>query len=137
MAEGRQLLIIPTQDNIRSLLAEANQHVPQADVDLFRHAAGTPDAFDKVKNMTEDEVRTVLVSLRYSNSICDKCWKKGPNVKLLVCAACKLVFYCSEACRAGHTEKHAQRCCKPDGPLDDGPQQLTLVPIGGGHTAKK
>ncbi len=49
------------------------------------------------------------------------------NRKLSFCQKCWLVQYCSIDCQEANKELHVLRCCKKDGPIDKGPQQLTMV----------
>lgn len=122
-----------------AVFGEAITHVPDSDVACFRNFVNNlpeegnvdpdlPPALD-VKMMSDTDVRGMMATLRYQNAICDGCWKKGAGVKLLLCSKCKLTFYCGTKCRDEHAKTHAKRCCKPDGPLDEGPQKIAFVPI--------
>jgi hypothetical protein len=39
-----------------------------------------------------------------------------PGVKLKVCARCKAVHYCRDACQREHWKEHKPQCAKPAGP---------------------
>jgi hypothetical protein len=122
-----QGLVALTNENWLTLLAEAITHMPITDVNCVLGHANKDLPEEEQKEMSERDIRVMLVYLRYSNAICDQCSAKGHGVDLRLCPACKIVFYCSEECRAEHAHKHASRCCKPNAPLDDGPQQLVFA----------
>ena len=117
-----------SQQNFAGVFAEAKAKLPKADVAMFKGVT-TKIGTDGDVVMTDDQIRGTLVSLRYHNPICDACCKKGEGVVLKLCSACKLTFYCSQKCQNAHSEKHAERCWKTNGPLDEGPQKLVFLPI--------
>jgi len=130
-------LIKVTSTNIAEVLLAAKANLPHADVDLLRgtkrmpvaRAAGKKHKTDEpARILNKDDIGNMLVLLRFRNSICDNCLKKG-DTPLYLCADCKLTFYCSTDCKKAHAEAHAKRCCQANGPLDDGPQKLMFVKV--------
>lgn len=116
------------RETLLMLFAEAQRMIPISDLASLRQEVGKRDYLAAKGYISDDvKLREALASLRWQNPICDGCYTK--EKKLLLCPACKLTFYCSLECQAKHSEVHADRCCKLDGPLDDGPQRLVLLPI--------
>lgn len=57
---------------------------------------------------TEIERRLFQAYLRWNDSCCNTCWKKGPNANLLICKCCGLVMYCSTECQAKEWKRHRE-----------------------------
>lgn len=70
---------------------------------------------------------------RWANPICEQCLDKSQPWRLFACQRCGLGFYCSRKCQQEHSAKHAARCCRPDGPLDDGPFEILFFDIKTGE----
>lgn len=103
-------------------------NIPKADVDCVAKYSQEDKPLTPEK---ESQFRMQLLILRYTNVICDTCHKKPPTPGLVLtrCDKCYLAQYCSSVCRNVGWEHHRKRCCKPNGPLDTGPQQLAFVKV--------
>lgn len=98
------------------MFLKARSNLPKADVELIKSQPGCV--------MTDDQISFNLTINCWRNYICDGCLAKSPETKLYLCKSCYITQYCSPQCQAKCREKHEKRCCKPDGPLDDGPQKI-------------
>ena len=103
----------------------AIQNIPDVDIQCF------DKIFEKVpesERMSEEQIRIQLIVNRYTNPICDSCWKKpSSKVKLYRCPECQIAMYCGDACLKAARPAHIRRCCRKDGPLDDGPQKIVFI----------
>ena len=99
----------------------AKSHVTKEDVNFIQRLT---ICIRKV-SVPEDVARTMTANIRWKNRICNECQDKSDILKLFFCEKCYLVQYCSKECQEKNWTQHRERCCNPDGPLDDGPQQFT------------
>jgi hypothetical protein len=109
------------------LFQRALTQVPWADVELmetFQQQNVPPH-----EHKQRDWILQNIVAMRWLNPICEQCLDKSNPSALFACAQCGLAFYCSHACQRAHSNKHAQRCCKLDGPAEDGPQAMAFAKI--------
>lgn len=101
----------------------AKEHVTNSDIkfikDLIRLSAE--------KEVSEHEARIMTAKIRWDNRICNECRDKSDILKLFFCDKCYLVQYCSEECQEHNLLQHQKKCCNPEGPLDDGPQQFAII----------
>lgn len=87
---------------------------------------------DALKDSVPDpklNLRLCLVVNRLNNPICECCGNKSDVSKLLICKHCCLSWYCNDACSEAHFNVHKLRCCKKDGPLDLGYQQIAMLKV--------
>ncbi|CAH6419903.1 Hypothetical protein HVR_LOCUS979 [uncultured virus] len=103
--------------------AVAKDHVTSNDVKYVQQLIIKPGE----KVTSEDEIRAMITEIRWKNRICNHCMDKSNILKLFFCDKCYLVQYCSKECKEKDLDIHRKRCCDPDGPLDDGPQQFAVV----------
>jgi len=101
-------------------------NVPKCDIKLIRNQVLTTNP--ALAN-NELRIREVIVNNRWCNKICDTCLNKRDPDKLMHCGRCCLTFYCNRECQRKDWDRHKLRCCKPDGPLDKGPQELVFVNV--------
>lgn len=90
------------------LFMEALKNVPDADVNLLNQ---------KGCNLSQEELRFIIAMRKWKNKVCNLCGNPTP---LKLCSQCRLAFYCDDKCQSWDWRKHKLRCCKKDGPLDDG-----------------
>ena len=102
------------------LFLEAAANIPDTDAALVQ---------TKAPDMTKEQAKMALACNRWCNPICEGCFTKKENVPLFLCRACKLAFYCSAKCQESHSVAHSKRCCKLDGPLDQGPQAIVFLKV--------
>ena len=95
------------------------QNVPDADIRLLLTSRAPPQS--------ASQARLIVAYLRYANPICDHCRNKQAPRELFLCTGCCLTWYCNKECQIAHREIHQQRCGQKNGPLDEGPQKLTLL----------
>ena len=113
------------------VLHRAMRNIPNTDVAYVRNRTGSTDE--------DEKIRLSLAINRLSNRICEACcWKPSSDRKhhnrLKLCAACCCAWFCDDACLAKAKEEvlldgkstHDLRCCKPQGPLDRGPQAIAI-----------
>ena len=77
------------------------------------------------EEVPEEFIKRALTLNRWVNPICNQCFDKSTPANLFPCSECGLTFYCSSKCQTENRSKHSRRCCKLDGPLDDGP--ITII----------
>lgn len=104
--------------------AEACKNIPNADVEYLKKVIAENN---ETCSYDDAALRNMLASIRWTNPICDFCLDKTKLDKLFLCERCSLTWYCSKQCQEYHAEKHSERCCKLDGPLDYGPMQIAIL----------
>jgi len=97
------------------------KHVPDEDIAYLRKFIPNEEI-----PYGDFQLKMMIAQNRHMNKICDYCWNKQNTSKLFVCSGCYLTFYCNKECQQKHWHKHKLRCGKKDGPLDDGPQRITI-----------
>lgn len=105
-----------------NLFLKAINNLPTTDINYVFEKTNMPQS---VQNL--NHIRTGLVFNLLTNRICENCGDKSNIIKLKICSECCLSWYCSEKCQHEHWDSHKLRCCKPDAPLDNGYQKITLV----------
>jgi len=70
---------------------------------LIHNSVGVELSFDHAKSLN--------ILMRYTNPLCSNCGNNGPNVELIRCEKCFLVFYCNLTCKEHHKYKHNHYCC--------------------------
>ena len=103
------------------------RNIPVADIQLLSTYA------KREQNETNEtfiqRLGQMILFNRLSNRICEKCGDKHDIRKLSLCRDCGLSWYCSKECQEQHWSTHKLRCCKQDGPLDKGYQQMTFLEV--------
>ncbi len=97
---------------------EALGHVPDIDVELLLKACD---------ELSKEEATIIIATNKWANKTCNQCYNHEDVDALQGCSKCNLVFYCGKVCQRIDWSKHRNRCCKKDGPPDDGPNALVAV----------
>ena len=100
------------------LFQETVRNVPDADIDALLEIECT---------LTRTEIANIIVAHTWTNRICNHCFDHSAQIKLSRCSKCHLVYYCGVKCQSDDWNKHKERCCKKNGPLDDGPNALVAL----------
>jgi len=78
---------------------------------------------DKSQLVSKDVAeRRLTKAQKCGNSACNTV-----EINLHFCEKCYLVQYCSSICEEENRSEHEQICCNPDGPTENGPQQIMLM----------
>ena len=111
-------------ENGDSLLMKAINNLPHADVEKI-----VPLMVDDPKPLHEKVQQAAMMCTfnLLSNRICEQCGDKSDIVRLSLCGSCALAWYCSKECQEKHCPTHKLRCCKPDGPLNNGYQAIAIL----------
>lgn len=106
-----------------SLLETAYKNLPNGDAE---HILKTipKEAINEDLN-----IRLCLVINLLNNPICESCGNKDDPDALLICKKCCAAWYCNDTCANNHKEIHDLRCCRLDGPLNMGYQQIAICNI--------
>ena len=110
-----------TEDN-QLLFEKAYKNIPNSDVDYLLNVTKEPSTQQERTKLSQ-----MLAFNRLANRICENCGDKKDITKLSICNDCGLAWYCSKECQTNHWDIHKLRCCKPDGPLDEGYQAIALL----------
>lgn len=100
----------------KPLFSTAINNLPRADINYVTNISGS----------FNPNTRLLLTFNRLVNPICECCGNKEDITKLMICNRCCLSWYCNKACATSHHETHKLRCCKSDGPLDEGFQKIVM-----------
>jgi len=109
-----------------NLFMRGVSNMPVKDITLItdRMTDGDGPANERVMKAAQ-----MLTFNRLANRICEECSYKNTLTNLSICSGCALAWYCSKECQARHWNTHKLRCCKRDGPLDDGYQAIVLAKV--------
>ena len=95
---------------------ESVKNVPRVDISALKEeGCALPDV----------TIAKIIATHKWTEKMCNHCGRRGE--KLFKCAYCKLELYCNGECqKLDWKNEHKNRCCKPDGPRDNGPRCLGL-----------
>lgn len=100
--------------------------MPVKDITIITDRMTDEDGTEKERVM---KAAQMLTFNRLTNRICEECSYKNTLTNLSICSGCALAWYCSKECQTRHWNTHKLRCCKRDGPLDDGYQAIVLAKV--------
>src|SRR5689334_3776189 len=93
---------------VLSQFQKALDNLPTIDVtsikDFLRSKAKDKSDLDKIPK--DGELAKQIVTLRWTNKICDNCSYKWDLDRLFLCEKCCLVFYCCKKCQEEHQPVH-------------------------------
>lgn len=97
---------------MEKIINKAIENIPKKEFDHFKKVYNSIDN----KKLDDNQIKMLLISVRYKNPICQNCKNKGKDLflKFFLCNKCKLVFYCSEECQQNNFIKHKKYCCNID-----------------------
>mgnify|MGYP001159973967 CR=1 FL=1 len=107
------------------VINKAIRNLPDADTEKLYNVI--KDSDPRSKEAIINDVRPKLVFNLLANRICESCGYKTDVRKLSLCKDCGLAWYCNKSCQKKHWNTHKKRCCKKDGPLDEGYQRIALA----------
>jgi hypothetical protein len=119
LGEYVQTLHLPAESAGHHILTLGSKNIPATDLTTVIEKVGT--------HMSEANLRAALAMNLLTNRICEQCGEKPHfHGALKLCTSCCLAWYCDKSCQRQHWGTHQLRCCKPDGPLNKGYQEMAF-----------